>query len=114
MQSDFIKDIFFKQQQKEQVPSNDAIAEWALQLICVLYPELSKCSYTSVDAIADVLMKLRHELKRTMDATKECFYCDHESVSMDFFDNLPELYCLLYTVIDAIHQGDPAATSQFE
>lgn len=114
MPSDFIKDIFFKQQQKEQVPSNDAIADWALQLICVLYPELSKCSYASLDAIANELIKLRNELTRTLDATKACYNCDHELVSKEFFDNLPELYRLLNTDIDAIHQGDPAATSEFE
>jgi serine O-acetyltransferase len=114
MQPDFIKDIFLKQQQKEQVPSNDAIADWALQLICVLYPELSKCSYGSVDAIADELTDLQHELRRTMDATKACYNCDHELVSKEFFDHLPELYRLLNTDIEAIHQGDPAATSEFE
>jgi len=42
MKEQFLKDIFLKQQQKEQVPSNDVIANWASKLICILYPELSK------------------------------------------------------------------------
>lgn len=114
MQPDFIKDIFLKQQQKEQVPSNDAIADWALQLICVLYPELSKCSYSSLHAIEDELTNLQHELTLTLDATKACCDFDHAMVSKDFFDSIPELYRLLNSDIDAIHQGDPAATCEFE
>lgn len=114
MQTDFIKDIFLKQQQKEQVPSNDVIADWALQLICLLYPELSKCSYPSHAAIREELAKLQLELTHSLDATKACYDFDHEKVSAEFFDNLPELYRLLNSDIDAIHQGDPAATSEFE
>jgi serine O-acetyltransferase len=114
MQLNFLKDIFLKQQQKEQVPSNDAIADWALQLICVLYPELSKCSYSSLDAISDELSKLQVKLTRALDATKACCDFDHELVSKEFFDNLPELYRLLNSDIEAIEQGDPAATSEFE
>ena len=114
MRPDFIKDILLKQQQKEQVPSNEAIADWALQLICVLYPELSKCSYPSINAIEHELNKLQHELTQVLDATKACCDFDHEQVSEEFFGNLPELYRLLNSDIDAIHQGDPAATSEFE
>lgn len=114
MKKEFLKDIFLKQQQKEQVPSNEIISDWASRLICILYPELSKCSYPTLESIDDELMKLQQELIRMMDATRACYDFDHIAVSAAFFEQLPELYRVLNTDIDAIHQGDPAATSEFE
>ena len=45
MKEEFLKNLYLKQQQKEQVPSNKVIANWASRLICILYPEMSKCSH---------------------------------------------------------------------
>lgn len=114
MKEDFLKNIFLKQQQKEQVPSNKVIANWASNLICILYPEMSKCSYPTEDAIVEELKKLQKQLKEILDATKACSDCDHKKISADFFNQLHELYRILNTDIEAIHQGDPAAKNKFE
>ncbi|RNI39079.1 serine acetyltransferase [Hanamia caeni] len=114
MTEDFLRDIYLKQRQKEQVPSNKLIANWALNLICLLYPEMSKCSYPDMAAIQHRLSDLSHELKKILDATRACTNCDHEKVSADFFEQLPEIFRVLNTDIDAIHRGDPAAKSKFE
>lgn len=114
MKQDFLKNIFQKQQQKEQVPTNEVIADWASKLICVLYPELSRCTYPTLQAIEEEFVKLEQELVRMLDATKACTNCNHEALSKEFFQQLPELYRILNTDIDAIHQGDPAARTEFE
>ncbi len=114
MKEELIKNIFLKQQQKEQVPSNEVISGWASRLICVLYPELSHFTYQSPEGIKDDFIKLEKELVRLMDATKACTNCNHEAVSAQFFQQLPELYRVLNTDINAIHQGDPAARTEFE
>ncbi len=114
MKEDFIKTIFEKQQQKEQVPANEVIADWASKLICVLYPEMSGNNYSSLSAIDSEFVKLEGELVQMLNATKACTNCNHEKLSADFFHQLPEIYRVLNTDIDAIHQGDPAARTEFE
>lgn len=114
MKEEFLKKLFLKQQQKEQVPSNKVIANWASKLICILYPEMSKCSYPTLDAIAEELAKLEVELIQILDATKACCDCDHKKVSKDFFNLLHEIYRILNTDIVALHLGDPAAKNEFE
>ncbi len=114
MKEDFLRNLFLKQQKKEQVPPNKVIANWASRLICILYPEMSKCSYPTLEAIDEELAKLQAELSRILDATRACRDCDHTKVSVDFFSLLPEIHRMLNTDIDAIHQGDPAAKSEFE
>jgi serine O-acetyltransferase len=114
MNENLIQNIFKKQQQKEQIPSNDLIAGWASKLICVLYPELSNCTYPTAEAIREELFSLEKQLVKMLDATKACVNCNHEVVSASFFNQLPELYRILNTDIDAIHSGDPAARTEFE
>lgn len=114
MNDNFLKELHRKQQQKEQVPSNKVIAAWAIRLICLLYPEMSKCSYPDMDSLQRELLALQDELKKILDATKACSDCDHQKISADFFNQLPELYRVLNTDIEALHQGDPAAKNKFE
>ncbi len=114
MNDAFLQHIFKKQQLKEQVPSNEIIAGWALKLISILYPQLSDVAHTSTASIADDLHKLEKELVRIMNATKACYDCNNEAVSKQFFNDLPEIYRLLNTDVTATHMGDPAATTEFE
>ncbi len=111
---DIYKEILNKQQQKEVIPSNDVIAAWACALICLLFPELSKCSYASAGEIKAEFEKLEKELTRMLNATKACSNCNNEQVSRHFFEAIPQIYLTLNTDIDAILNGDPAAKSRFE
>lgn len=114
MNKDFLQQIFNKQQQKQQVPSNHVIAGWATELIYVLYPELSECTYQNIESIHAELKKLEQELVHIMDVTKACSECNHDAVSAEFFNQLPEIYRVLNTDIEALHRGDPAARTRFE
>lgn len=110
----FLRQLFEKQQLKQQVPSNRVIAGWARKLIFVLYPELSESTYPNMESIISELKKLEMELVHILDMTKACEECDDEAVAAAFFKELPEIFRLLNTDIEAIHRGDPAARSHFE
>jgi serine O-acetyltransferase len=114
MAKSLTRQIFEKQQQLEVVPPNDVIAKWASGVICVLYPELSTCTFTSEEEIQQVLARLREELINMLKATKPCCNCNIGQVADAFFEGLPELYRVLNTDVDAILNGDPAAKSEFE
>lgn len=114
MEKNFLNSIFQKQQQKEQVPPNAIIAGWASGLICLLYPELSRCTYSSAEAIGKEFKRMERKLVHILDKTKPCANCNHEAVSAQFFQQLPEIYRVLNTDVDAIQQGDPAARTEFE
>ena len=114
MANNFLQQIFNKQQNIEQVPPNAVIADWASQLLCILYPELSLSKYSSIGAIEEGLKQSETELVEIMNATRACVSCNNVEVSENFFKDLPELHRILQTDIQAINQGDPAARSEFE
>lgn len=114
MNTNFFKQLLGKQQQKELVPSNEIISGWALHLICLLYPELSLCSYSSIEEIKDEFKKLEGDLVNILNATVACRNCNNEETGKQFFEKVPHLYRLLNTDIYSLLTGDPAARIEFE
>lgn len=114
MNEQFYSQLFDKHQHVEAVPSNKEITAWALHVIRLLFPEQSKQVFMSVHQLKAEFTKLQNELVLIMDATKACQDCDNEQLAAAFFNQLPELYQVLNTDIQAIFSGDPAARSEFE
>ena len=114
MDERFYGTLFSKQQLKEPVPSNDVISGWATGVISLLYPELSLNAYSSIEEIKQEFKNLEVELTRILNGTKACWDCNNEFTAKQFFQDLPEIYRVLNTDVDAILDGDPAARSKFE
>lgn len=114
MSQDFYQHIFAKQQKLEAVPSNKEITAWALKVIHLLYPEQTGQQYASIEELKDEFFRLENELCDIMHATKACSNCDTSKLAKKFFEDLPELFRILNTDIQAIFNGDPAARSEFE
>ena len=111
---DFYKELFKQQHQKEGIPSNKEITAWAEKLICVLYPQLSTCVLRSEDAIQKVFTELESALVNILNTTTACQDCDNVGIAEKFFNQVPSIFNLLNTDIDAILAGDPAAHHVFE
>ena len=114
MEDQFYRQIFDKHQLIEPVPSNKEITAWALQVIRLLFPEQSHQIFAGVTELKEEFSKLENELGRILNATKACQDCDNWQLAKKVFLQLPALYALLNTDIQAIFRGDPAARSEFE
>lgn len=114
MDKKFYEAILERQRQREAVPSNEVISQWALKLICLLYPEKSNCQYADTAAIESEFSALETELTTLLYATKACADCDIPAKARRFFDQVPRLWSVLNTDVQAILEGDPAAHSEFE
>ena len=110
----FYRQIFEKQQQADAIPSNEEINGWALQVIRLLFPEQSKQVFPDMYALKEEFERLENELCHIMNATKACQDCNNEQLASVFFEQLPDLYQILNTDVQAIFSGDPAARSEFE
>jgi serine O-acetyltransferase len=114
MSPEFYQQIFNTQQKTEVVPPNEKIANWALNLIRLLYPERSETIFSSPAEIEKAFKLLEQELAELLYATKACCEDDNMEKAKTFFEMIPELYRVLNTDIDAIVLGDPAAHTRFE
>ncbi len=114
MNKEFYQHILDKQQVTSAVPSNMEIADWALRVIRLLYPEQTKQLFTQVHQLEAEFKKLDIELCNMLNATRGVHDNENETIAKTFFDGIPELYRLLNTDVQATVNGDPAAKSEFE
>jgi serine O-acetyltransferase len=114
MDQDFLQHIFERQKRIEAIPSNEEIATWALDVICLLFPEVSMSRFFSVDEMETEWQRLKDNLSTILNATKACRHQDKKHIAEAFFEDIPELCNILSTDVDAILNGDPAAKSEFE
>jgi serine O-acetyltransferase len=110
----FVEALYKRQSCYEAVPGNDKIAEWAEELIGLLFPEKGGNIFPDPQAILEKLQASQATLTELMTKTKACSNCDIPRISSDFFKGLPEIYSLLNSDVEAIEEGDPAARSSFE
>jgi serine O-acetyltransferase len=114
MDEQFYREIYHKHQQVDAVPSNKQITAWALQVIRLLFPEQSKQDYIDFEQVKNEFIRLENELAYILNATRACRDCDNGLLAKHFFEQLPGLYNVLNSDIQAIFNGDPAAQSEFE
>src|ERR1700749_3998215 len=113
MNKEFFQHILDKQQVTNAVPSNKEIADWALQVIRLLFPEQSNRLFSFVHQLESEFKKLEHGLYDLLNAARGTLDEKNGELAREFFEGLPELYRLLNTDIQATFDGDPAAKSEF-
>jgi len=114
MNDEFYIHILKKQENIEAVPSNQVIADWAYNLLNLVFPERSSCSKCSLEEIKEAFKISENELIQLLNGTKACRDCNNEDIARIFFAEFPNLYRKMTTDISAILNGDPAAKNEFE
>jgi serine O-acetyltransferase len=114
MTKEFLQLIFEKHQSTPSVPPSKEIAEWASNLIMLLFPEQAKEFFRSTDEIEGEFWNSGNELKHILQNTDPCKDCDIDLKVEQFKQAIPELFRVLNTDVDAIYAGDPAAITRFE
>ncbi|AHF14755.1 serine O-acetyltransferase [Niabella soli DSM 19437] len=112
VEKDFYQKIFESQKGVPSVPPNQVIASWADSLICLLFPERADCFPISTEEVDHKFGLREKELAAVLAVTETCR--EGAVKARSFFQQLPELYRILNTDIEAILAGDPAAKTRFE
>ncbi|WP_353195965.1 serine acetyltransferase [Parapedobacter defluvii] len=111
---EFYQQLFLRQQEAKDMPSNVRIWEWARDVFRLLFPERSSKKLLTVDALKANFRMLENELYDILLSSKACVDCDHSYIVAHFFEKLPALYELMMTDAHAILEGDPAAQNLHE
>ncbi len=114
MDNRFHQHIFGVHQQTRQLPSNAAITEWAEALLNLLFPQRSNAAILSAYSVEKQFWDLQQELALLLAAMDEQKISETKESAKTFFSEVPELYRVLNTDVEAILSGDPAARNAFE
>lgn len=107
----FFKNLFLKQIEVQDMPSNARIANWARNLLDLLFPERNSKGFGSVEELKLAFEQSENELFELLLKTKACSECNNQQLAHEFFEKLPIIYAFMNTDAQAILSGDPAAQS---
>lgn len=93
------------------LPSKQRAQEFAEELLAVLFPHFINQTYTGEADIADHLHEMEGDLVALLRPLESCANDRAESIAHAFFERLPAIYDSLLLDAEAIHRGDPAATT---
>jgi serine O-acetyltransferase len=114
MNTDLYRRIIERPVNIKLIPSNQTIADWALDVINLLFPEHARNTFGSVSGMEQEACRLKLQLAGMITAAT----ANNEEVSRQlaetFLETLNDIYELLLTDTKAIYLGDPAALSEFE
>lgn len=111
---EFYQQLFLRQQEARDMPSNVRIWEWAREVFRLLFPERSAKKLLTVEALKANFRLLENELYDLLLSSNACANCDHAYIVAHFFETLPALYEVMLTDARAILEGDPAAQDLHE
>lgn len=107
----FYNSLFLKHLEAQDMPSNKRIADWAKNILYLLFPERNATLFNSVEDLELAFHRSEMELYELLLKTKACSECINEVIADQFYKKLPELYRIMLTDAQAIMDGDPAAKS---
>jgi serine O-acetyltransferase len=114
MNKEFINALFIRQQRAQAIPKNESIAQWAFEIIGLLFPESSDRVFNAAEEIEQEFDQLQTRLYNLLDATQACQNCNNDVIAAKFTAQITNLYELLKKDIIALNSGDPAANNEFE
>jgi len=114
LEAKFLDSIIFRQNKQQVVPSNQTIANWAQNLLNLIFPERGASTNYTQEILKGVFFELKEELQFILKSTKACKKDHYKDIADAFFEQLPEVYRKLSTDLASLVDGDPAAQSEFE
>lgn len=93
------------------LPSKQRAHEFAEEILSVLFPHFINQQYEGEADIADHLTELEGDLRALLHPLESCAGGKGVAIARTFFECLPGIYSMLLLDAEAIHRGDPAATT---
>lgn len=113
MDNEFLENLYQRNKSCGDCPSRPVIDKFIQDILSFLFPEYHKESFTSFRSFKLFADKLKVDLELIVNAHTETERTS-DSLVDKFFEDLPELYNLIYKDVSAMYDGDPAAKSHTE
>ncbi|MCU0430394.1 MAG: serine O-acetyltransferase [Cytophagaceae bacterium] len=114
MEERFLQDLLNKHQRTEHFPSTSSVCRLVSRVLLILFPEQTKNHFTSTEEIQQAFVSIESDLRSMLHSMQSSLPAPADSLTSSFMKELPYVYELLTSDIDAALAGDPAAKSEFE
>ncbi len=110
----FIKILHKRHLESANFPATSDIKKLFSTIILVLFPEQSQKHFSKEDDLQAFWEKIELDLEKLLISMKDQLPGDASEITRKFMEKIPEVYEVLLTDVEAMVDGDPAATTKFE
>jgi serine O-acetyltransferase len=110
----FLQKLLGKHQSTDRFPPTSSVARLATRILLLLFPEQTRKHYESAEALGAAFGQVQNDLADLLRSMQRHLPEPAEVIAGRFVGELPEIYRLLQTDVQAMLAGDPAATCEYE
>jgi serine O-acetyltransferase len=110
----FLESLCQKHSQPNTFPTTADVKELFTDIVFTLFPEQTQRHFGCVDELQEAFDQIELRLTRLLRSMQQHLNKDARGIASDFVQQIPEIYRVLLTDIQAIMNGDPAAQSEYE
>lgn len=114
MDKKFIKNIFDKHQSGDKYPATSSVSKLVTRLLLLMFPEQAQKKHNSEAYILEKFDSVKVDFVEILEDMTKPLPASPQELMNTFFDQLPEVYEKLTSDMQAILDGDPAATCEYE
>ncbi len=111
---DFLDKIVTQHQQTPPFPATSDIKKLFTKIVLTLFPEQTRRHFNTTDELKAVWESIENGLESLLYSMKDQLSEDPAVIAHRFLDQIPAIYDLLQTDVEAMVAGDPAATTSYE
>jgi serine O-acetyltransferase len=111
---EFFQSLYQKHISTDYFPKTSSVARLISRIIYLLYPEQTKQTCTSIDKVKLTFDQIGDDFTELLETMQAHLNQPAKEVGKNFMNEIPEVFRLLNTDLQAILNGDPAAQSEYE
>lgn len=110
----FLQQIFAKHQETKSFPATSDIKKLFTKILLTLFPEQTQKHFTQLDELTLVWESIENGLESLLHSMKTELTDTPANIAKRYMAKIPSIYTLLLTDVEAMVNGDPAATTDYE
>ena len=110
----FLAEIISRHQDTPPFPATSDIKKLFTKIILTLFPEQSRHHFSKESELTAALESIENGLESLLHTMKHDLPASPQEVTKRYMQRIPGIYRLLLTDVQAMVEGDPAATTAYE
>ncbi|MEY3631213.1 MAG: Serine O-acetyltransferase [Bacteroidota bacterium] len=111
---EFLDKIFAQHQRTPPFPATSDIKKLFTKIVLTLFPEQTRKHFNTPGELKAVWESIENGLESLLYSMKDQLSAEPAAIAHRFLDRIPAIYDLLQTDVEAMVEGDPAATTSYE
>ena len=110
----FLEQLCEKHSKPNTFPATTVVRELFTDIMLAMFPEQTQKHFGCVDELQEAFDQIELRLTRMLRSMQQHLEGSPRQIASEYIQQLPEIYRVLLTDVQAIMAGDPAAQSEYE